>query len=90
MIKIRYSGSYYHGYKDLLGTSPELKLAIERSVHLFTKNPDDSRLDNHPLKRRMEGKWAFSITADVRIVYEFIGRNSVRFLVIGPHTKVYS
>jgi len=37
----------------------------------------------------MRGKFSFSITGDVRIVYEWLGRNEVRFLAIGGHRKVY-
>ncbi len=37
----------------------------------------------------MKGKWAFSITDDIRIVYEWKTKNVVRFLAIGGHEKVY-
>jgi mRNA-degrading endonuclease YafQ of YafQ-DinJ toxin-antitoxin module len=53
------------------------------------RNPDDTRLDRHPLTKKMGGKWAFSITDDIRIVYEWLGKNTVRFLAIGKHRKVY-
>jgi len=37
----------------------------------------------------MKGKWAFSVTDDIRIVYEWLGKTTVRFLAIGRHSKVY-
>ncbi len=58
--------------------------------YLTQKNPNDTRLDNHQLTKRMEGKWAFSITDDIRIVYEWLGKNTARFLAIGGHSKIYS
>ena len=62
---------------------------MEQRVQWFRKNPNDTRLDNHDLKKKMKGQWAFSITSDVRIVYEWMGKNWVRFLAIGGHIKVY-
>ena len=38
----------------------------------------------------MKGKFAFSITNDIRIIYEWLGKNTVRFLAIGGHKKVYT
>ncbi len=38
----------------------------------------------------MKGKFAFSITGDMRIIYEWLGKNTVRFLAIGGHKKVYT
>ena len=37
----------------------------------------------------MAEKWAFSITDDIRIVYEWLNKNTVRFLAIGGHNRVY-
>ncbi|MBI2086543.1 hypothetical protein HYT74_04330 [Candidatus Daviesbacteria bacterium] len=56
---------------------------------MVSKNPQDTRLKNHSLTGRMIGKWAFSITGDIRIVYEWLGKTAVRFLAIGGHKKVY-
>jgi mRNA-degrading endonuclease YafQ of YafQ-DinJ toxin-antitoxin module len=58
-------------------------------VSWFRKNPGDTRLDNHDLKKKMFGQRAFSITDDIRIVYKWLGKNEVRFLAIGGHSKVY-
>lgn len=41
------------------------------------------------MQGRLQDKYAFSITPDIRIVYEFIGPNTVRFLAIGTHQEVY-
>lgn len=50
---------------------------------------EDTRLGNHALHRRMTGEFAFSITNDIRIVYEKVGVNWVKFLNIGNHKEVY-
>ncbi len=89
MIKTKKKGRFVKMFQELVIDDKELEVLVREKVKLFEKNPDDTRLDNHPLKKRMEGKWAFSITHDIRIVYERIGKNTIRFLAIGGHEEVY-
>ncbi len=89
MVKIRELGEYVEMLEDLLVEDSALESVIRERTKWFRKNPNDTRLDNHPLTKRMEGKWAFSITDDVRIVYKWLSKTTVRFLGIGGHGKVY-
>ena len=65
------------------------RIKYKKRIRWFKKNPHDTRLDNHLLTKKMIGKWAFSITDDIRIVYEWTNQTTVRFLAIGSHNKVY-
>lgn len=76
--------------EEIVLVDPSLEKEVEKRTEWFRKNPQDTRLDNHNLTKRMEGKWAFSITDDIRIVYEWTNKTTVRFLAIGPHSKVYN
>ncbi|MBI2596376.1 type II toxin-antitoxin system mRNA interferase toxin, RelE/StbE family [Candidatus Daviesbacteria bacterium] len=89
MVKIKYARDYVPFLKTLLKESPGLEAVINEKVRLFERNPDDTRLHNHPLRKKMKGLWAFSINDDVRIVYKIAGKNTVSFLAIGGHIKVY-
>lgn len=89
MLKIRFLGNYYKSLSRLLEEQPELSPEINKRVKWFVNNPEDARLDNHALRENLEGKCAFSITEDIRIVYERLGKTTVRFLVIGGHVEVY-
>jgi mRNA-degrading endonuclease YafQ of YafQ-DinJ toxin-antitoxin module len=89
MVKISYAREYRELFKKLLLGKPDLQSTVDQCVLRFQKNPNDTRLDNHQLTKTLEGKWAFSITDDIRIVYEWIGKNTVRFLAIGGHPQVY-
>lgn len=89
MLKIQRTGKFNQQLDELCFKDLELTILVNKLINLFKKNPRDTRLDNHPLTKKMEGKWSFSITDDIRIVYEWIGHSSVRFLDIGPHKKVY-
>jgi addiction module RelE/StbE family toxin len=88
-IKPKLTGNFQEAYTLLVKEKPELKHEIAESVKLFCKNSNDTRLGNHPLRGRMKGKWAFSVTDDVRVIYERRGKNIVRFLTIGFHHEVY-
>ena len=89
MVKISYTGEHRDQLEKLLLKHTNINETIDQRVVWFFKNPNDTRLNNHPLKRKLEGKWAFSITDDIRIVYEWMGKNQVRFLAIGPHRAIY-
>lgn len=70
-------------------SGPEILVLVLKYINLFKKNSKDTRLGNHKLTGKMAGQYAFSITDDIRIVYEITGKNTVRFLAIGSHDKVY-
>ncbi len=56
---------------------------------LFRADAFDPRLHTHKLSGRMEGLWAFSVTHDIRIVFEFLAGDEVLFHSIGSHDVVY-
>lgn len=89
MLKIEQTGKFNQLLDELRFGNPKLELKIAKRIDWFQGNPQDTRLDNHKLSQRMAGKWAFSITDDIRIVYEWLSKNTVRFLAIGGHGKVY-
>lgn len=89
MVRIKRLGKFTLTLEKLLFDNPDLEVITDKKIALFLNNPSDTRLDNHPLTKTMGGKWAFSITDDVRIVYQWLSRTTVRFLEIGPHTIVY-
>ncbi|CAN5146191.1 hypothetical protein BH11PAT1_BH11PAT1_7710 [soil metagenome] len=89
MIHIEFTGNFNRLYRNLIDENLGLKDIIRDCIRLFKRNPDDSRLENHPLRKRMRGKHAISITDDIRIIYEWTGKSTVRFLAIGTHEDVY-
>ena len=89
MVKTELTGKFEQMLEELLLSDPKLSTKIDKLINLFKKNSNDTRLKNHKLTGKMVGQFAFSINEDIRIVYEIIGKNTVRFLAIGPHEKVY-
>lgn len=89
MIKIHFSGKYHQSFKKILKEYLGIKSEINVSIKLFQNDPKDTRLQNHALRKVMKGKYAFSVTDDIRIVYTWVGKSTVRFLDIGTHKQVY-
>ncbi len=89
MVKIRTSGDFDKDYRELIKENPDIKVEAAKRIILFSGNPLDTRLKNHRLTKRLRSKWAFSITDDIRIIYEWKGKTTARFLAIGRHYKVY-
>ena len=89
MVKIKRHGKFDQMLEKLCNTDEEMHQLVEERIIWFRRNPNDTRLRNHVLTKSMEGKWAFSITGDIRIIYEWKNKTTVRFLTIGPHTTVY-
>lgn len=46
-------------------------------------------LNDHQLTGDLEGKRAFNITGDIRVVYRQIDEEAIEFLDIGSHNQVY-
>jgi addiction module RelE/StbE family toxin len=68
----------------------QLKKKTLLSINKFSKNPHDSKLRNHGLKGKLQGKRAFWVTGDVRVVFEqFDNYVLVIMLDVGTHNQVY-
>lgn len=88
-MKIIRTGRFELMLDLLVQSDASMKELVRERISLFQKNPEDTRLDTHSLRKRLKGKWAFSITGDIRIVFEWLGTHRVRFLTIGGHNVVY-
>jgi mRNA-degrading endonuclease YafQ of YafQ-DinJ toxin-antitoxin module len=66
-----------------------LQALAEEKERLFRADAFDPRLNTHKLKGKLKGLWAFSVTPDIRIIFEFLDGDEVLFHDIGPHGVVY-
>jgi len=89
MIRIEFTEPYHSSLRKTLEKNSTLHKNINTAVKRFVRNSIDTRLHTHALKKRMKGKWAFSVTDDIRIVFIWMGKSTARFLAIGSHRDVY-
>ena len=86
-MKIKYHKKFEKRFKKL---SPSLKSKTVLAVEKFTKDPFDKTLGNHPLTGKLQGKRAFAVTGDVRVVFEeHDDYVLVVILDVGSHPQVY-
>lgn len=82
-MEIFYTSRFKREAKKLAKT---LRPVVEERILWFQKNPFDSRLHTHKLTGGLRGFCAFSINMNIRIVFEFDGKQKVVFHTIGDHS----
>lgn len=75
-------------FKKRISPNKKLLVAFESRLALFASGERDYPLFDHPLKNKLAGKRAFSVTGDIRVVYTEHA-DAIIFLDIGTHNQVY-
>lgn len=64
------------------------KKRIKQKLQQFLNDPFNPQLKTHKLSGKLNKYWSFSITYQIRIMFEFIDSKSVGLVDIGTH-KIY-
>ncbi len=89
MIKITWDHSFKRIYKKKIKSDNDLRNRFWTAIELFSKDPFSPRLRTHKLTGKLEGLWAFSVTYECRVIFEFLSKNEVLLIDIGGHDEVY-
>lgn len=76
-------------YKKRITPQPALVKQFEKRYRLFITNREHRLLGDHALAGELQGYRAFSITGDIRVVYQLINETTALLLDIGKHNQVY-
>ncbi len=88
MMKVNPDKTFLRGAKKLLKKNPKLKKAYEELYVKLSNNPFDPTLHTHPLSGNLKGKYACSLTYELRVVFRLYD-DIVHLLDIGSHDEVY-
>ncbi len=66
----------------------EKKKAKER-LQLFSENPLNPILENHPLKGKYTDYRSINITGDIRAIYKLLNENECVFVDVDTHSNLY-
>jgi len=88
MRRIVFHKSFDKHYVKRIKPQPKLVKQFEERYALFLAGELGYPLDDHPLWGKLAGKRAFSITSDIRVVYEN-QEDVIAFLDVGTHNQVY-
>lgn len=79
-----------HFAKDFRKLSPKIQQKAKIVIKQFRENPHDPTLHTHALSGSLAGKQAFSVTSNIRILFEeYDNYQYVTLLRIGTHNQVY-
>ncbi|MBI2049604.1 type II toxin-antitoxin system mRNA interferase toxin, RelE/StbE family [Candidatus Roizmanbacteria bacterium] len=87
-MKIHYHKDFIKSYRKRILRNVSLDKRFKERLKLFIENNQSSILKDHVLKGRKLGYRAFSITGDIRVIYEEVD-DGVLLLDIGTHNQVY-
>lgn len=83
-----FAPSFLRKAGKLLQKNPQLDTLYEAVLDRMAKDLSDPRLHTHPLSGNLKGKYACSLTSDLRIVFT-LKDDVIHLLDIGPHDEVY-
>ncbi len=88
-MKVFYDPAFY---EKLRNVDVRIRKSVKEKILVFSKNPNDPYLNNHPLKRDYKGYRSINITADYRALYKElkVGDEMVAyFILLGTHDELY-
>lgn len=87
-MKIYFTKDFKKSYTKRIKPNKNLDKKFEERYNLFSGNPSNEILKDHPLGGKLQGHRAFSITGNIRVVY-YIHAGTAYFEDIGTHNQVY-
>jgi len=88
-MKILFTPSFTRALRTLWKKNPELENVFWKKVEIFHHSPFHTSLKTHNLGGKLKGLRSFSLTKDIRIVFEFMPDGTALFSNIGDHDEVY-
>lgn len=88
-MKVKYSPSFLATVKK---TNVRIRKSLKERIDLFSKDPHNPQLNNHPLRNKFQGFISIDISSDWRAIYEevLIGDETVAyFIALGTHKQLY-
>ncbi|OGE25320.1 hypothetical protein A3C26_00630 [Candidatus Daviesbacteria bacterium RIFCSPHIGHO2_02_FULL_39_12] len=87
-MQIVYRKQFAKHLKQRIKPFPSLYKKFKERVELFVQSPDNPMLQDHQLKGEIIRFRAFSVTGDIRIIYQK-EKDYIYFVDIGTHNQVY-
>jgi len=87
-MKIEYSTRFLKNYRKRIIFNTKLEKHFKKRLKLFLSTPGYPLLRDHALIGELSGFRSFSITGDIRVIYQ-INKDSLVFYDIGSHNQLY-
>ena len=87
-LKIEYSPAFLRQIQKIAKKYPQLKRPYTELLDKLVQDPFDPSLHTHPLTGNLKGKYACSLTYDLRVLFK-VSDDTIHLLDIGSHDEVY-
>ena len=87
-MKIHFSTRFIALHQKLIKRRPSVKTAFERAMLLLQEDMRVPSLKVHKLSGKLEDRWAFSLTYDLRVIFQ-LEKDTIILTHIGTHDEVY-
>lgn len=84
MPRVNISPHFKRAYRNL---ATHLQNDFDEKIRIFMDNPRDGRLRAHKLKGKLQSCLVFRLIDGYRALFEYVKRDEVNMLDIGPHDK---
>jgi len=87
-MKVKYSPSFLTTVKK---ANVRIRKSLKERIDLFSKDPHNPQLNNHPLRDKYQGYRSIDITSNWRAIYEeaLVGSEAVAyFIALGTHKEL--
>ena len=88
-MTIKYTEEFIAQLKE---QNVRVRKSFKKAIGEFSKNPNNSVLNNHSLKREWKGYRSIDVTSDFRAIYKevtFGNETIIYFISIGTHNQLY-
>jgi addiction module RelE/StbE family toxin len=89
VIHIDTTNTFEKYYKERIASNKNLREKVKQRIKIFANDPENPILKDHKLKGDKRDLRAFSVTGDIRIIYEKEKSGYVLFVDVGTHKEVY-
>ena len=88
-MNLELTASFKKSYQKRIAGRPVLVGKTLERIELFRQGRSHPLLKDHALSGSMRIYRSFSITGDIRIVYQQVSEDHFRLIDIGSHNQVY-
>lgn len=88
MKRIELHHTFVKSYTKRIAKDEKLRKQYDKRIDMFISGYRDTPINDHALTGDLQGRRAFSITGDIRVVYiEF--EDKIILIDVGSHNQVY-
>lgn len=76
--------------KKIQKQSKKIQQQFKKRINIFILDPNHPTLKVHKLSGDLKNLWSFSVTGDIRVVFDKSQKDIIILVNIGSHSELYS